>query len=355
MENRVVISTEELFWAGMRLKSSPQLAAEVAKSLSEIEDMEAYSRWAGSALQAEPFRMDECHRIDMLEAVGFVFDGRLRVRVNRMYDRLFVTDGVWVNQGWRVFPFCDESETLLAHASGNAGWPDWTLDLAVGCGHNILGLDGAERRIGLDINPRALAYSAVNRALNGIDAKRQGFALNDICDGIPAGIASGLDGRVLILANMPFGLAPDPDALPLTSNGGPSGATLQIASFLAIRDLAAAKPGLDIRACLMGLTVGDRSTDRWEIVEKARECFGAEHVSWTLLKEEKVFRVNGVREMDNPIALKVALPRITEGTLYVKDSERSKQRAAYEKLALHHEEMGNPDVAYGIVDVRLNR
>ncbi|MFX4914349.1 hypothetical protein ABTC20_19240, partial [Acinetobacter baumannii] len=83
---------------------------------------------------------------------------------------LFVTDGVWVNQGWRVFPFCDESETLLAHASGNAGWPDWTLDLAVGCGHNILGLDGAERRIGLDINPRALAYSAVNRALNGIDA-----------------------------------------------------------------------------------------------------------------------------------------------------------------------------------------
>ncbi|PIT00776.1 hypothetical protein TSA1_08320 [Bradyrhizobium nitroreducens] len=355
MEGHAVILTEELFLAGMRLKSAPRLAGDVAKRLSEIESTEAYSRWAGSAQQAAPFRIEDPLHTNALEAIGLVVDGRLRVRVNRMHDRLFVTDGVWVDPRWRVFPFCDESETLLAHASPNIGWPDWTLDLAAGCGHNMLGFDGADRRIGFDVNPRALAYAVINRSLNGIDAKRQGFGLNDICDGIPACIGNGLDGRVLILANMPFGLAPDRDALPLTSNGGPSGASLQIATFLAVRDLAAAKPTLDIRACLMGLTVGDHRTDRWEIVEKARECFGADRVTWTLLKGEKVFRVNGIRELDNPVPLRGALPRITECTLYVKDAERSEQRAAYERLALQHEEMGNPDISYGIVDVRLNR
>lgn len=350
-----MISTDELFLAGMRLKSAPQLAAEVAKELSDVANIEAYSRWAESVRQGEPFRVKEGPGHNMLEAAGFAFDGQLRVRVNRMNGRLFVTDGVWVDPRWRVFPFSDESQTLLAHASAHLGWPDWTLDLAAGCGHNMLGFDGAERRIGFDVNTRALAYAVINRALNGIDARRHGLALNDICDGIPACIAAGLDGRVLILANMPFGLAPDRDALPLTSNGGPSGARLQIATFRAVRDLAAAKPALEIRACLMGLTVGDRRTGRWEIVEKAHECFGADHVNWTLLREEKVFRVNGVRELDNPVALGVALPRITECALYVKDAERGERRAAYEQLALQHEEMGNPDASYGIVDVRLNR
>jgi hypothetical protein len=350
-----VISTEELFLAGMKLKSAPQLSADLAKTLSEIGNMEAHSRWAGSLGEAEPFRVQNYPHISVLEDIGFVLDGQLRVKVNRVHDRLFVTDGVWVDPRWRVFPFCDESETLLTHAAVNIGWPDWTLDLATGCGHSVLGFDGTERRTGFDVNPRALAYAVINRAMNGIDAKRQRFALNDIRDGIPSCIGDGLDGRVLILANMPFGLAPDRDALPLTSNGGPSGASLQIAAFLAIRDLAAASPRLDIRACLMGLTVGDRRTDRWEIVEKARECFGADRVNWTLLKEEKVVRVNGVRELDNPTPLRVALPRITECALYVKEADRSEQRTAYERLALQHEEMGNPDISYGIVDVRLNR
>lgn len=350
-----MISTEELFLAGMKLKSAPLFSAEVAGALSEILDAPDYASWTGSVREAVPFRPGESTFRKVLDEVGFVANGQLHVKVNRVRGRPFVTDGVWVDPRWRAFPFSDESNTLLAHARANVGWPDWTLDLATGCGHNVLGFEGEERRIGFDVNPRALAYAAINRALNGIDPKRQGFVLNDICDGLPPYVRSGLNGRMLILANMPFGLAPNREALPLTSNGGSSGANLQIFTFLAIRELAAANPQLDIRACLMGMTVGNRRTGRWEVVEKARECFGADNIRWTLLEDEKVFRVNGVRELDNPVALKVALPRITECQLYVKDSERSEQRVAYERLALQHEEMGNPDVSYGIVDVRISR
>ena len=138
----------------------------------------------------------------------------------------------------RVFPFCDESAALVgfAHKAGLAEWSDWTLDLATGCGHNAMVLGG--RSLAFDINPRALAYATANRALNGIPGRDCVLALNDIRDGIPQAVASGLDGHVLILANMPFGPAPSQDALPLTSNGGESGADLQIATYRAIADLA---------------------------------------------------------------------------------------------------------------------
>ena len=62
-----------------------------------------------------------------------------------------------------------------------------------------------------DINPRALAYAAVNRALNGIPGQDCVLALNDIRAGIPRAVLPGRDEHVLILANMPFGPAPRPD------------------------------------------------------------------------------------------------------------------------------------------------
>ena len=81
------------------------------------------------------------------------------------------------------------------------------------------------------------------QSLSGKPGRDCLLALNDIRDGIPKAIARGLDGNVLIVANMPFGPAPNLNALPLTSNGGKSGADLQIAAYDAVAGLGQSAKG----------------------------------------------------------------------------------------------------------------
>jgi hypothetical protein len=291
--------------------------------------------------------------VPLLERARLAQSDRLLVKLNQAGEGVFITDGVWVEQRVRVFPFCDESAALIGFVRkiGLAEWADWTLDLATGCGLNAMVL--GKRGFAFDINPRALAYATVNRALNRISGKDCVLALNDIRDGIPKAVVLGLDGHVLILANMPFGPAPSADALPLASNGGESGADLQIATYREVADLAcSAGTRFTFRACLMGLTVGDRAADRWEIVERAIECFGVERVRWHLLSEEHVFRVDGVRQLGNPAPVAIALPGLASCRLYSPDeSNRTAKIAAFTNLAKRHADGGNPDIAYGIVEV----
>ena len=102
----------------------------------------------------------------------------------------------------------------------------------------------------------------------------------------------------------------------------------------------------------MGLTVGDRAADRWEIVERAVEYFGADRVRWHLLTEEHVFRIDGVRQLGNPAPVAIALPGLASCRLYTPDEdERAAKIVAFADLARRHETRGNPDIAYGIVEI----
>ncbi len=119
--------------------------------------------------------------------------------------------------------------------------------------------------------------------------------------------------------------------------------------------MAGPAPGGPAPASLLGLTLGDASAERWEIVEAAIRIFGPERVGWTLLADEKLIRVSGRREQDNPAPASVALPRIAECRLYVADAERDAAVAGYRALASRMAAKGSPDIAYGVVDITINR
>jgi hypothetical protein len=304
-----MLLTEDIFLLSAKLTSDQGFCSALHDQLELLFGSASYQAWIGTLAESEPYQLSEIADVGLLEAAGLAQRGRLLAKINCTAGGIFLTDGVWVEPRIRVFPFCDESAALRAfvQTAGLDNWARWTLDLATGCGHTAIGTNG--RRIGFDINPRALAYAAANRTLNGVAGRDCSFALNDIRDGIPPAVSRGLDGHVLVLANMPFGPAPSRDALPLTSNGGESGIDLQLATYRAVDELVRAAEGrFTLHACIMGLTVGDRAADRWEIVEGAIARFGAGRVRWHLLSDDHVFRIDGVRQLGNPAPVSVALP-----------------------------------------------
>jgi hypothetical protein len=348
-----MLSTDDIFLLSMELASNTTFSRALNDQLSAICASPFYLGWLGTMAEAEPFALSDTADIPLLERSGLACSGRLLAKLNRTEAGIFLTDGVWIEPQVRVFPFCDESVALIGFVqkTGLAGWADWTLDLATGCGHNAMALGTPS--VAFDINPRALAYATVNRALNGIPGEDCFLALNDIRDGIPKTVGPDLEGHVLVLANMPFGPAPSSDALPLTSNGGESGADLQIAAYRAIdRFVRSAKGRFSVRACLMGLSVGDREANRWDLVERAVEHFGANRVKWHLLSEEHVFRIDGVRQLLNPAPVAIAMPGLASCRLYTpNESERIAKVEAFTNLAKRHQDRGNPDIAYGIVEI----
>lgn len=335
------------------MANDPRLAGQLAIALRAVSESPGYRAWAGSLAEAVPFQLAGFVDAELLERTGIACDGHLTVKLTSMGHHLFLTDGVWVDPRVRVFPFSDESSALTGFVRRHNldNWADSIVDLATGCGHTpvALGVNG----VAFDINTRALAFAIVNRALNGVPAGSCLLALNDIRNGIPETIGRGLRGNVLVLANMPFGPSPSRDALPLTSHGGESGIDLQIATYRAIADLAHGHADrISVRACILGLTVGNRTENRWEIVDKAIDCFGIGRVGWNLLNDEHVFRIDGVRQMGNPAPVADALRGLASCRLYTPDDhERAAKMEAFDALGRRHAARGNPDIAYGIVEI----
>ena len=65
-----------------------------------------------------------------------------------------------------------------------------------------------------------------------------------------------------------------------------------------------------------------------------------------------VFRIDGVRQVGNPAPVAIAMPGLASCRLYTpNESERIAKIAAFADLARRHETRGNPDIAYGIVEI----
>jgi hypothetical protein len=87
-------------------------------------------------------------------------------------------------------------------------------------------------------------------------------------------------------------------------------------------------------------------------VDHAIRHFGADRVRWHLLREEHVFRIDGVRQFGNPAPVAIAFPGLASCRLYTpNERERTAKIAAFTELARRHETRGNPDIAYGIVEI----
>jgi hypothetical protein len=347
-------STDALFRTARALRSSPGLADRVREAMRALCIAPAYRAWREGPAQASRFQLSAGASADALAEAGFAVDGQLLLRVNERAGRLFATDGVWVDAERRVFPFDDESGTLLRLA-GRLGWssPDAVIDLACGCGHSALGFEAAQR-VMLDVNPRALAYAEVNRILNQVPNASTVIALNDVRDGVPRGLLRGLRGTVLVIANMPFGLAPRSGLLPLTSDGGEDGLALQNAVLESLAALRRELPAVTrLQALMLGLTAGSAAEARWDWPRRVAAALGEGRAHWSLLHDEPVLRIDGRRAGANPSPLRDALPALADCTLYVGDAERESVRQAYRALATRHEDAGRTDLAYGAVAVEL--
>jgi len=148
----------------------------------------------------------------LVEAGALVSPGRGRVAatvaVSPCAGCLFVTDLRFPELAPAV-PAPDEpvmylsaDSYALAYLVPGTGAEARVLDLCAGCGvHAVLAACAARRVIGVDLNPRAVAFARLNAALNGV-ADRCDFRAGDLHAALGAGDAPrGFD---LVLANPPF-------------------------------------------------------------------------------------------------------------------------------------------------------
>ncbi len=344
-----MIDTDRIFLATSRLAEDAALRAEAVAQLKAVCASAAYRDWQSSPSQLRPFRLPASLAVDALDALGLVQDGALGARVNLIGQSPVLTDGVWVDARIRVFPFPDESEAILAYCRrrGLVDWADTVIDLATGSGHNLAFFGNGVRRIGMDINPRALAYFHCNQVLN--EQTRRVGMLNDIRAGFAdaAGVAPG--GRPLVLGNLPFGLASTRDMLALTSNGGDNGLQLQSAALRAIAAFRQTPQGARSHAVLLGYSLGNAATSQWEMVDLAKSIAGADCVVFDVPAGEGLLRVDGRRTMANPSPLRPALDMAGGCRLYHPDPAAA--RARYAALSDRFTAQGFADLAYVIVEI----
>lgn len=365
------ITLDDLNQILLLLQENPDRAEELRTILLEVARHESYSRWEDEyEFEGQLFRLhrslafanDDQRRL--LEGLRLVHRDVLRVKLNARDSQVFITDGLWVSPSIRVFPFVDESD-LVIRSCVEQGWMDWAtcvIDPAVGCGHNLLRYQGQDvRRYGFDRSARAIAYAAINTLINGVDAI---VGVNDVRKGIPPVFAACEGERVLVLANMPFALVPNPDTLARSTDGGREGYKLTFELLEAVDALAARLDDRsELRCVTLAYSVGSKQAGAWKVPEKAYELFGKKAESgrdgqedlgaqWRLFPDEKLWRVNGKKEQSNPMPL-TRMETKADCRFYVReDARRAAVRNDYRVLAEELRKSGLDHLAYGALLIR---
>jgi hypothetical protein len=344
------ISTDQLFIASSALSQARDRREEARDGLLRIAGSAEYQAWhSGGTMELRPFAPPNGLGTGVLEELGLVREGQLGVKINLVGDSLMLTDGVWVNSDIRVFPFSDESEAISKYCCRRSllERTDLVIDLATGNGHNLAWFRRDVRSVGMDINPRALSYFHFNNVINGI-GNRVGV-LNDIRCGI-SNIVDGADTpNILILGNLPFGLAPTARTLPATSNGGETGLDLQRAALAAVAVFMRTKFGTRSRAVLLGYSVGSSTEDRWQVLDLARAMLPEHELGFSILKDEGLTRVDGRRVLANPSPVRAALHAAGSCRLYHQNTKQA--QALYASLSDRLVARGWSDLAYGVLEI----
>ncbi len=284
-------------------------------------------------------------------------DNYLRAQIHQYREKLFLTDTPNVPGDIQVYPWDDESDAIIGWLAQQQHWIDWadcTVDPMCGAGHHNIVLPGTvSSRLSFDVNARAVGFTDINALLNEVAVHTSQI---DIWQGLADTMAeSGIrkDTRILIMVNSPFGLSPLPGALPLTSDGGETGAVIAKAALKTVRELS--NQYARIRLCQLVYTIGNPLTGSWYVVDFARELFGEDRVNFHLLSERSLWRVNGKKEEPNPMPL-AQLRRKAFCAFQVKGEmeQRMKMAESYDALADRlHEQFDATHLGYGIIDVDM--
>ncbi len=356
-----MISTEKLNDIVLQVQAlDDETLQELRYALRATAESEAYATWKATESEGKrcplPAGVDE--RI-ILSRFGLSDEKTMLAKVNVNNDNYLVTDGLWTPAAKRVFPFTDESEILQQHiAKGDhIDWADIIVDPATGSGNHAVAL-GSKPCVACDVNLRAIAYCVLNVKLN--QRKDTTVVWNDLRRGLPPVVSLFGNKKVLFVVNMPFALAPAPPPgdervsgyLPLSSDGGTTGARMTFAALSAIADFAAARPSENTRLALLCYSMGNLEEERWQVVEHAKQLFGEERVSWSLARDRKMWRVNGVKAELNPMSLVEGLPKKADCRYYIQDKDRNEVLTGYQRLAADMNNVGWDALGYGVLEVR---
>lgn len=269
-------------------------------------------------------------------------DGLARYRPTSIGDRYFLTDGPWSPGG--VFPFTDESELLLRHCRENQYYDyDEIVDLASGCGHTALAFPGHSLRSAFDVDPRAVELVRVASWLNDIEVTA---GVNDITRGLPDALVPMAGRRVLFLVNMPFAISPYAGALSHVRDGGENGIKLSLAVLEAVRPFV----GTGSRVVILSYSLGRDHNASWQFAEQARKILPDCVQRWSLT-EGRIWRVGATKVEPNPMPLTALKKKANSSTR--SESDQSRLRAGYDKLAKDLESLGWDRLGCGVLDVVL--
>ena len=247
---------------------------------------------------------DERPWMEVLAAAGYVRLGRGGtiepcVRVFFLDDLLIATDLLSHDDEDQVFSLMEEQLFVVRAMDVRKG--DHVLELCLGSGVNALAASrrGAARVVGVDINPRALAFAATNAAVN-LSRERGDAPLERLQGSLFESVAPG-DTFDLLLVNPPFELVPPDTSYFLHSHGG--------------------EDGLDVvRAFLPGVRERLRPGGRFEMFTWTPSDAKSERVTDLVMAALPDFRVE-VRCVDT-LPLEVRLETFNESPNYAAWHER---------------------------------
>jgi len=352
----------------------PETLPTLRHFLHEVYISNEYQAWLSESqflgpgnLEAKPREPREAARKfpelkHLLTEYGFVTNGRINVKVDSHFGRVHITDGFWVEPTRRVFPTCDESEIVCRHIRENLNLrgDGFLIDPACGSGHHALGLkDIFPRRVSLDISGRAIGFCRFNSIL--LDDVRHAVGFGDVRAGIPLEYTPPANAHVVFAVNMPFAIdpkeSPSERLFTLAQDGGDRGIELTLAALRAIADFSTRNPNIgSIDAVVLAYSLGSQKRRAggwsWEVEKLAEQLLPDAEIKFTLLEGEKLWRVNGKKEQDNPMPLaKLSLKadcRFTYG-----DLEREQKKVLFSKLASSYNAAGFTHMGYGLVTARI--
>jgi hypothetical protein len=344
--------------------TTSELLAKIKEALAALVNSIEYQSWLDREPEFEghncPLPPDEEHQ-KLLQAVGIANSEVMIVKVNHHRGNYLLTDGLWVDQSIRTFAFTDESDALLSYIERNkiASWASVVIDPCTGSGNHVIGFQGDPSvRIAFDISTRGILFTSINMLINGVESGVVSY--HNLTKGFPP-LLNRVDLRnSLFIINTPFALAPVDVCLPKTADGGEDGLELTIAAMRLVRDVLTSQTIVNGRAIVLCYSIGN-GDDKWKAVEEAKRMFGEDNVRWEILKDRKLWRINGKKNEPNPMLLSDGLPKKADCKFYIGNQDVEKVRQDYVNLANRLSEnavelLGYEvtHLAYGIIDIRLN-
>lgn len=281
---------------------------------------------------------------ERLQAAGLVdADCLPRFRVNRIGERLFVTDLPEQTRNGGVFPYEDEAMLLLERLAGSPARA--VVDVGVGCGHVLLST-AAPVKAGLDVSPRAGELLRLNAALNG---ERVSCWVGEPGEGESLALDRLLSEHTdaLVTGNLPHAPVPSGNALATFADGGRMGSDV-IQSLLEALAAASTRSWRLVLLCYSLCTWNERD---WLVPALAERLLPGRSIAWNPLDRVPMWRVDGEMTERSPMPLATGLPRKADCPYYTAPEEREAAADRYSDLAAELEAEGWDSLGYGVLEV----